>query len=1295
MYKRKQASPSSSQMLLSSLVLGATPTQTQDMPMPTGKMESNSGNSGNSGNTGSSNGPNYFQPSPQDMYKDDWYNQTAPVISNRPTTNAPVSQHVEVRVSRGLSIGGGDSGGMTIDVAEIIIDFDQELFIDDFLNRVSIDLMSEQEIYSAYGQTSSTPKSVLYSKNLLKLQCGDKTWYPNTYDSPQANGPDFSTVYVTASVTSPFSTFLMAMNGVPLQEPTIKNRVAILMPLQVNYPPEMIQKMGANAPPKMPEPDFASCQVIFNSPNSQFTAPPPQQQSSSPRVSKRWVNLQHFLTNSLGVPIVAPVQLTAGKEPQCTYDDLLVFYNMATNIIDTFSKKDLNMQDFNQIPSIFNGLQSNIAYNACMKKAQSLFIPEQDKMQITVGAYCQLSYDDPEFQKDPCCNQQLPLCCAPRSQFVSYMAVKQFNDQNMASCSDKDKVQGLIYSVLESMRKLQSQSQSNNIQSEYTKYTDFFNTCQDKVYNTQCKTNADCLSGYCTDQKMCMVPWGQDTGLLLSCYLDNMPSNLFYQIKSDLSLPFSNNVTDKDLQLIKTSINDQLSEYDCVGNTAWQSGGNKQCSWQPDSSGYYKETCQPANQEKCLAHKQCNAQPWQDTTQQQCNTIAKKQPNICSRCEGGDNGWCYPISRPSSCQIYVGDDVEGCTLSGGSVTVYNYTYSTWTSCDFPDAKTELQCLGNLGGKGYYGTFAYTSDNQTACDTRMQTRYQQNDASLPYFYFNTFAGEKGLCMVYYGDIMDYSKYTSNIIKRAQRDGFNYYVQKQFTPGYLDNEADCKNGYCDNWNVQTTNKTECEASGYCNRGCKKCQSSANYNQQSACLISANSTVCDSQNGNLYNSNQCVLSVSEDVCARQQGKMITCDTLSEDKCNANGIYTTLKCYWNQWTNCENQDSCESTGECSDYEFTPQCQWNGNSCTEETNGVCLMPFQYMNNGTNQYCPQNQGWSQLGCIDQQSTKSQCTGKWKQRAKNAQECAAHGSGCYERNRYGFSKKGVEECQKCHGEMKSFYSWYGGVWKKGQMKPGKYEPTQLKSDNQWLKVVSRDRLQQTIQNSVGAIIGKELINTYKQSFLVPLGAIKQVACSCANSGSTANCFDATVIPQKSCRADPGQTNGCDVQLPSSQDSSVGVDIGLVSSGSFSQQSPSNKFRLSKRLTSSSYAVIKSNGQTVGQLIGDGKSFSFDKPVSAFTGCLDVSPTIPQDGKYTVYDAVKLNNNQLSAPLNIKMTFNGLQICGDFTQTGTYFPIIKLTSGSNQLVDTPASSTVANNGNGQTASTSSIEPAARNL
>ena len=199
-------------------------------------------------------------------------------------------------------------------------------------------------------------------------------------------------------------------------------------------------------------------------------------------------------------------------------------------------------------------------------------------------------------------------------------------------------------------------------------------------------------------------------------------------------------------------------------------------------------------------------------------------------------------------------------------------------------------------------------------------------------------------------------------------------------------------------------------------------------------------------------------------------------------------------------------------------------------------------------------------------------------------------------------------------------------------------------------------------------------------------LKTSACSCG-ADSRADCFgtiQSTTVA--TCRADPGVQSTCEGVVVANNtfgtNSSATVKVDIVSGSSFvdagTSTDPGSKATLADV---ASFAVVKYNNAVIGQLIGNGKAISTSASiVNPLSICLDVNPSIPQaNADFPVPDVIQLDGSKLSAPLNLTVSLMGTSLCAQITQTGTYFPVIRMAKfnvaagGGGNTVDTTTTTT----------------------
>lgn len=148
-------------------------------------------------------------------------------------------------------------------------------------------------------------------------------------------------------------------------------------------------------------------------------------------------------------------------------------------------------------------------------------------------------------------------------------------------------------------------------------------------------------------------------------------------------------------------------------------------------------------------------------------------------------------------------------------------------------------------------------------------------------------------------------------------------------------------------------------------------------------------------------------------------------------------------------------------------------------------------------------------------------------------------------------------------------------------------------------------------------------------------LDRLACDCGANGNS-DCFgtvESVVLEQ--CRIDPGSTDqtcgGLTIDTSSQANStnatstSIQVDevpASQLAGGSDSSTRGLKQKSIRLRTDVSAYAVVQMGGETVGQLVGNGKGFSCSDgncDGASFIVCFDKNPSIPQDtSTYTVLD-----------------------------------------------------------------------------
>jgi len=244
-------------------------------------------------------------------------------------------------------------------------------------------------------------------------------------------------------------------------------------------------------------------------------------------------------------------------------------------------------------------------------------------------------------------------------------------------------------------------------------------------------------------------------------------------------------------------------------------------------------------------------------------------------------------------------------------------------------------------------------------------------------------------------------------------------------------------------------------------------------------------------------------------------------------------------------------------------------------------------------------------------------------------------------------------------------------------------------NKWAPTLDYRRLQESLNTAISSIVGRTLMNDLNTRFNGLLPLLELAACDCAGIGGP-NCFTAKSAPVAQCRSDPGKKSDCaGVQINANTFPANGKSGDIVVTktlaGTLSSQGqgsssigPNIMGALSDNHlfvvgNSANYAIVKnSHGAVVGQLIGDGYSFTSTVANSGtFRLCLEQLSTIDQDtASYGVLDfATGTDAAHVGLPLSLTVTQQGTQSCADVTGPGYYFPILR--KASYQTIYPPSS------------------------
>lgn len=180
------------------------------------------------------------------------------------------------------------------------------------------------------------------------------------------------------------------------------------------------------------------------------------------------------------------------------------------------------------------------------------------------------------------------------------------------------------------------------------------------------------------------------------------------------------------------------------------------------------------------------------------------------------------------------------------------------------------------------------------------------------------------------------------------------------------------------------------------------------------------------------------------------------------------------------------------------------------------------------------------------------------------------------------------------------------------------PVQWQPINRWTTALDFGKVQNALQNSIGAIIVRQLTSDFNKQYSMLSTVFSAVACDCLTDRT--DCFSGAVsTPLNSCKMDPASTSSCSGVLvtPETFNSTVPItaEVELVSSASFVGTTASGSTLRKRSSETTDYNVVTNmykNG-TSGQIIGNGYTYSFSEAsTSNVTVCTPIDSSIPQDG-----------------------------------------------------------------------------------
>ena len=159
------------------------------------------------------------------------------------------------------------------------------------------------------------------------------------------------------------------------------------------------------------------------------------------------------------------------------------------------------------------------------------------------------------------------VCCVPKKQKTSIPVISNIrSDAVNAKCKSPGQVTSVLYELSDIQNKA-SQDNGFDYSSFWDTNSQFMKDCQKKVFDQDCTADAQCYSGKCDTKhsKKCAVTWGEEFNALVPCYLDLMPSDLAFELKSYWGLPAVYPNASVEATVFAQTFQDRLFSLDCTG----------------------------------------------------------------------------------------------------------------------------------------------------------------------------------------------------------------------------------------------------------------------------------------------------------------------------------------------------------------------------------------------------------------------------------------------------------------------------------------------------------------------------------------------------------------------------------------------------------------------------------------------------------------------------------------------------------------------------------------------------------
>eukprot|EP00163_Fabomonas_tropica_P011913 TRINITY_DN2290_c0_g1_i4.p1 TRINITY_DN2290_c0_g1~~TRINITY_DN2290_c0_g1_i4.p1 ORF type:complete len:2167 (-),score=656.48 TRINITY_DN2290_c0_g1_i4:231-6731(-) len=405
-----------------------------------------------------------------------------------------------------------------------------------------------------------------------------------------------------------------------------------------------------------------------------------------------------------------------------------------------------------------------------------------------------------------------------------------------------------------------------------------------------------------------------------------------------------------------------------------------------------------------------------------------------------------------------------------------------------------------------------------------------------------------------------------------------------------------------------------------------------------------------------------------------------------------------------CDTEAKCQAQGYCNDDELL-----NYASLTDPYSN-CLIPAAFDKFGTPISCfdlavengASYYSESQLGCIDEDNNADEATclaagggRQWITKANNKTACDAYPKRCWDEQLFAFNDRSEADCLACGQTMKSIYSWTSGSWSTSSVLPGTWTKREFKPINRLQSTVNMRELEKVIDNAISSLLGA--FYTTEALCKNKLRALEErIVCDCSTgSASRTTCTQGYVAPdvgggtffkEFSQEMKLGGASIKTNQAASTGNSGFTASLKQYTAAQYAKQgdgyvedvgNSTRRFRMLRRpsLNKNDFSVVQDSvGNIIGQLIGDGADLSLTG-TGALDVCLQPRGDIAADPKYTLPRFAGVNSDgSVGSVLDLSVTQSAdRSICSQITSSGTYFPVMILSSSSSSSGGTSGGST----------------------